>query len=604
MSHDPSNNLNRRIQIPSTRRHTTPRVRLVRARATTTMSLADAIARVDPAVVDVSAPCPLGRLDLTNPAPEATDDEDDRHGDDAREASGSDRSVGSLEFDDSPLGSACAEGDGDDDEACGRGGGHRRRRGEKRAWSLDEERAFYETYSRSGGRMDVVASTLGGAPFYRDKTLVYKFRMNAVRRLQAVLKTFGLSVDAKNSKEVCAALSVYWAFRCAEAEEGESVRAFGQRLCVDKNGLKLRCARTLRRELRRFIRRPEWQTEEGDEETPETGKMTAKTTKNVDALAATTTTAVDAVVEGMKSTPARTVVDGKSKFVLQLFPLDAETSGRMKARGYNPLMELTFRQKKSVSGLIAHLSEKWVEASPSANHILQLHAFERKSDCGPWNATIEGATALDVFNALGEPACFRVRYAWADRTTALAPKLKTPQQKTVSVTKRKSSSAFTLGGFSVETSAFDPIPGDTPAVKASAPVANASGDLTLSDFQGMGLTNMFAPSMDAHARQPLARLGNSPSKPPPLSRIFASPAKKGKPLAHSDESLLRVLDGIDGAGEQPGEADPALGVITDSLINPGDSLFRDAILGGGDTRSRRRATDATKGPTSFAGMFS
>jgi hypothetical protein len=68
--------------------------------------------------------------------------------------------------------------------------------------------------------------------------------------------------------------------------------------------------------------------------------------------------------------------------------------------------------------------------------------------------------------------------------------------------------------------------------------------------------------------------------------------------------LLRVLDGIDGAGEQPGEADPALGVITDSLINPGDSLFRDAILGGGDTRSRRRATDATKGPTSFAGMFS
>ena len=116
-----------------------------------------------------------------------------------REASGSDRSVGSLEFDDSPLGSACAEGDGDDDEACGRGGGHRRRRGEKRAWSLDEERAFYETYSRSGGRMDVVASTLGGAPFYRDKTLVYKFRMNAGETSQAVLKSY-LSVDAKNSK--------------------------------------------------------------------------------------------------------------------------------------------------------------------------------------------------------------------------------------------------------------------------------------------------------------------------------------------------------------------------------------------------------------------
>ena len=377
------------------------------------------------------------------------------------------------------------------------------------------------------------------------------------------------------------------------------MRAFGQRLCVDKNGLKLR-ARGARRELRRFIRRPEWQTEEGDEETLETGKMTAKTTKNVDALAATTTTAVDAVVEGMKSTPARTVVDGKSKFVLQLFPLDAETSGRMKARGYNPLMELTFRQKKSVSGLIAHLSEKWTSMRRVRARITFYNCtrLNERADCGPWNATIEGATALDVFNALGEPACFRVRYAWADRTTALASRLKTPQQKTVSGTKRKSSSAFTLGGFSVETSAFDPIPGDTPAVKASAPVANAS--VSRRNFQGMGLTNMFAPSMDAHARQLLARLGNSPSKPPPLSRIFASPAKKGCPpcalgriFASRPTARARERELLD-------EPIPALGVITDSLINPGDSLFRDAILGGGDTRSRRRATDATKGPTSFA----
>lgn len=567
-------------------------------------SLTDAIARVHPSTADVDAAHPLGRLDLTNPVPETRadddSDDDDAYGD-AREASGSDSgAVGSLEFGDSPIGSASRA---DDDEE-GIGGGCRRRRGVARAWSLDEERAFYETYARSGGRMDAVAATLGGAPYHREKGSVYKFRMNAVRRLGAVLKTVGLSVDAKNSKEVCAALSAYWAFRCAEAEEGESVRAFGQRLCVDKDGLKLRCAKTLRRELRGCIARPEWQKEEA-EETETTTTIAAIATRG-DARATTTATmTVDDVVEGMKSTPARTVVDGKSKFVLQLFPLDAETSGRMKARGYNPLMELTFRQKKSVSGLIAHLSEKWVEASPSANHILQLHAFERKSECGPWNATIENATALDVFNALGEPACFRVRYAWADRTTALAPKLKTPQQKTASVAKRKSSSAFTLGGFAVETSAFDPIPGDAPVVKASKSAVNVGGDLTLSDFQGMGLTNMFAPSMDAHARQPLARLGNSPSKPPPLSRIFASPAKKGKPLAHSDESLLRVLDGIDGAGGQGGDADPTLGVITDSLMNPGDSLFRDAILGvGGDTRSRRRATESTKGPTSFAGMFS
>lgn len=540
---------------------------------------------------DERAPIALGRLDFTNPPPE----HDFLSG--ARCQDSPSDGLGSLDSRDSfERASASAE------PAEGRR--------DARAWTLDEERTFYEAHARADGDMGTVIAALGRAPFHRERSLVNKFRANALRRLQSVLKTVRLSLDGKNKEEVCRGFEAYWAFRCREARPGESVSEFGRRLCGNTGGLRERCAAALRNELKKIIARPEWHVET-NEGARASASTTLESTVRFPASAPSSSTAIKEpeIVEGMKSTPAQVELDGKPRFVLQLFPMDAETSDRMVRHGYNPLCELTFRVKKSIPGLVSHLSEKWVKASPSSTHILQLHPFYAATKAGPWNATLEAATALDMYNELGGPECFRVRYAWADKNSALEPKQKTPP----SSGKRKMS-GISVGGISLDAALnFDPIPGDTPAMKAAKPAINLNGDLTLSDFQGGGFSNMFGVTMDGNksqalgSRQPLARM-NSPARPAAASngfgRIFASPVTKKKPLAPSDDSLLRVLDGI---GDDAAGADPLAGVaLSDSLFAPGDSMFHNAILNGGDTRSLAadaRRKSANKGPTSFAGLF-
>jgi len=536
----------------------------------------------------------LGRLDASNPPPAC-----DSRARASWEDSPSD-GLGSLDSRDS------FEREGASAEAVETADARRDARG----WTLEEERTFYEAHARTRGDMGTVIAALGGAPFHRERSLVHKFRANSLRRLQSVLKTVNLSVDGKSKEEVCRGFEAYWAFRCREGRPGESVSEFGRRLCANTGGLKDRCAAVLRNELKKIITRPEWHVETNEGARSGACVMPESAVRVSTSVPSSSPVIKDAeTVEGMKSTPAQVELDGKPRFVLQLFPMDTETSDRMISQGYNPLCELTFRLKKSIPGLVSHLSEKWVKASPSSTHILQLHPFHVTTKAGPWNATLESATALDMYNALGGPECFRVRYAWVDKNSVLEPKQKTPP----SSGKRKMN-GISVGGISLDAALnFEPIPGDTPAMKAPKPAMNLNGDLTLSDFQGGGFSNMFGVTMDGNksqalgTRQPLARM-NSPARPAAASngfgRMFASPVTKKKPLAPSDDSLLRVLDGI---GDDTGAADPLGGVaLSDSLFAPGDSMFHNAILNGGDTRSlaaNARRKSANNGPTSFAGLF-
>ena len=502
-----------------------------------------------------------------------------------------------------------------------------------RAWTWKEEEAFYTTFERTGGDRDACARVLSAPPFNRDKDSVRKFYQNSLRRIGNVLKTtFELSLDAKNAEEVVAAFRAYWEFREGETGPREDSMRFGRRLSGDKS-LKVRFATALRMALRRVVARADWHREGDDERVERLARCAAGSVANLESNAvgqsgaamatATTTAEADAA---MKPTAACIMHEGKPRFVLQLFPLDEETSKAMHLHGYSPLMELTFRQKKSIPGLILHLSEKWVKASPSASHILQLHPYDAggKSGLKPWNATFQNSTAEDVYSALGSPWCFRLRYAWADRKTVLKPKEK---KSPPSAGKRRKSTSTTMTAalpLSVADGvAFDPIPGDVPVTtnkksSSSRAALNMHGDLTLSDFNGNGFSNLFATTMDGHAtRQPLGRV-NSPSKPTPLrpGPMFSSPVKKGKPLAPSDASLLRVLDGIgvpdDGVDPLGGAGVDTLGGalgITDSLFAPGDSMFHGALfsgIGGENTKSNAvvRRKSVGNGPIDFSGMFS
>ena len=114
----------------------------------------------------------------------------------------------------------------------------------------------------------------------------------------------------------------------------------------------------------------------------------------------------------------------KERLMLQLFPIDGATRAALVAGGFNPHLELTFRAKKSVFGLMQHLASKWDKAvphlpasvgEPRSRAVLQLYPFEAacaSEAAGAWNAAHEGVTATDIFNACGRPAAFRVRYGW------------------------------------------------------------------------------------------------------------------------------------------------------------------------------------------------
>lgn len=582
----------------------------------------------------------LGRLDLSLPAATTTTSTDD-DGFGEMEYDDDEDAFGMTTTTESPIGSlsgtSTGSGEGNEEKQRRLAGGGLNGAG-ARAWTWKEEETFYTTFERSGGDRDACVRVLSGPPFNRDKVSVRKFYQNSLRRIGNVLKTtFELSLDVKNEEEVVVAFRAYWAFREGEAGPKDDSWRFGRRLSADKS-LKVRFATALRTALRRVVARADWHREGDDERVERLARCAAGSAaaklgsggvgqSGAATAAATATTRVEDDA-AMKPTAACIMHEGKPRFVLQLFPLDEDTSKAMHLHGYSPLMELTFRQKKSIPGLILHLSEKWVKASPSASHILQLHPYDAGGKTGlkPWNATFQNSTAEDVYSALGSPWCFRLRYAWADRKTVLKPKEK---KSPPSAGKRRKSMATPMATklpLSVaDGAAFDPIPGDAPvttnkksSASASKPALNMHGDLTLSDFNGNGFSNLFATTMDGHAtRQPLGRV-NSPSKPTPLrpGPMFSSPVKKGKPLAPSDASLLRVLDGIgvpdDGVDPLGGAGVDTLGGalgITDSLFAPGDSMFHGALfngIGGENTKSNAvaRRKSAGNGPTDFSGMFS
>jgi len=120
----------------------------------------------------------------------------------------------------------------------------------------------------------------------------------------------------------------------------------------------------------------------------------------------------------------------RARLMLQLFAVDDVTKSALLAAGLNPHLELTFRAKKSVPGLMQHLAVKWAGAVArlpkplrDAEPTLQLYPFESASAAeakGAWNASHDGATATDIFDACGRPAMFRVRYGWVPGAAAAA----------------------------------------------------------------------------------------------------------------------------------------------------------------------------------------
>ncbi|XP_039123414.1 TSL-kinase interacting protein 1-like [Dioscorea cayenensis subsp. rotundata] len=103
------------------------------------------------------------------------------------------------------------------------------------------------------------------------------------------------------------------------------------------------------------------------------------------------------------------------KLKLQLFPLDEVTCGLLEKGKYNPYLELTLGIRKKIASVIKHLNTKWVNSIPTSGELMLFpyDACPENMSCyRKWTAKDFSVCAGDVYDAVGSPAVFRLRYAW------------------------------------------------------------------------------------------------------------------------------------------------------------------------------------------------
>ncbi|KAL3680029.1 hypothetical protein R1sor_022985 [Riccia sorocarpa] len=104
-----------------------------------------------------------------------------------------------------------------------------------------------------------------------------------------------------------------------------------------------------------------------------------------------------------------------TKLKLQLFPFDDRIRKALEQDGLNPHLELTLKARKSISSVLNHLAQKWGRASVATGN-LRLFPFSSPLSSGAirqsWSYLDSDLSAADVHAALGNPAVFRLKYAW------------------------------------------------------------------------------------------------------------------------------------------------------------------------------------------------
>ncbi|XP_078428076.1 TSL-kinase interacting protein 1-like [Wolffia australiana] len=109
------------------------------------------------------------------------------------------------------------------------------------------------------------------------------------------------------------------------------------------------------------------------------------------------------------------------KFKLQLFPVDDEIHKLLLEGGHNPYLELTLRPRKKIGSVLAHLTSKWAVFRAPRELVLSPY------DCAElelihgrtWTSDDMQTSAGDVFEAVGRPHVFRLKYGLRCKTEKL-----------------------------------------------------------------------------------------------------------------------------------------------------------------------------------------
>jgi hypothetical protein len=75
-------------------------------------------------------------------------------------------------------------------------------------------------------------------------------------------------------------------------------------------------------------------------------------------------------------------------------------------------LELTLRARKKISSVLRHLNSKWGSSSIALGEpmVFPYNILKNVSGCGRWTLNDNDISAGDVFEAVGSPAIFRLRY--------------------------------------------------------------------------------------------------------------------------------------------------------------------------------------------------
>ncbi|XP_031477929.1 TSL-kinase interacting protein 1 isoform X2 [Nymphaea colorata] len=124
---------------------------------------------------------------------------------------------------------------------------------------------------------------------------------------------------------------------------------------------------------------------------------------------------------GNPSEPAQStrLLSKDPKLKLQLFPIDDYTRKAMEKDDHNPHLELTVGARKKISSIIEHLNRKWGNASVASGELaLFPYAAYQEHIVGHHSWTLRDSflSAADVYEAVGRPAVFRLRYGWFSST--------------------------------------------------------------------------------------------------------------------------------------------------------------------------------------------
>ncbi|KAL5995041.1 TSL-kinase interacting protein [Asimina triloba] len=108
------------------------------------------------------------------------------------------------------------------------------------------------------------------------------------------------------------------------------------------------------------------------------------------------------------------------KLKLQLFPIDEVTRRALEKDELNPHLELTLSSRKKIASVLEHLSHKWGNSSIALGELVLFpYSLQQQSitaDCQRWTFKDTTSSAADVYEAIGKPPVFRLRYGWFSDT--------------------------------------------------------------------------------------------------------------------------------------------------------------------------------------------